>query len=96
MRRYHAFVAFDADHIEVVRSAYATALEGFMLPYGDAPVAGDSWRKTPYVVIQKTGAYLDIPKFLDSDHTIETAADAEAYLARLADYPQQLDNESGA
>jgi uncharacterized protein (DUF885 family) len=81
--------------IEVVRSAYATALEGFMLPYGDAPVAGDSWRKTPYVVIQNTGAYLDIPKFLDSDHTIETAADAEAYIARLADYPQQLDNELG-
>jgi uncharacterized protein (DUF885 family) len=81
--------------IEVVRSAYATALEGFMLPYGDAPVAGDSWRKTPYVVIQNTGAYLDIPKFLDSDLTIETAADAEAYIARLADYPQQLDNELG-
>jgi uncharacterized protein (DUF885 family) len=81
--------------IEVVRSAYATALEGFMLPYGDAPVAGDSWRKTPYVVIQNTGAYLDIPKFLDSDHQIETADDAEAYLARLADYPKQLDNELG-
>jgi uncharacterized protein (DUF885 family) len=81
--------------IEVVRSAYATALEGFMLPYGDAPVAGDSWRKTPYVVIQNTGAYLDIPKFLDSDHTIDTADDAENYMARLANYPQQLDNELG-
>ena len=81
--------------IEVVRSAYTSALEGFMLPYGDAPVTGDSWRKTPYVVLQNTGAYLDIPKFLDSDHTIETAADAEAYLARLALYPQQLDNELG-
>jgi uncharacterized protein (DUF885 family) len=79
--------------VEVVRSAYTTALEGFQLPYGD--VAVGSWRKTPYLVIQNVGAYLDVPRFLDSDHQIETAADAEAYLARLADYPQQLDNELG-
>jgi uncharacterized protein (DUF885 family) len=81
--------------IEVVRSAYSTALEGYMLPYGDVPVAGDSWRKTPYVVIQNVGAYLDTPRFLDADHPIDNAADAEAYLARLASYPQQLDNELG-
>ena len=79
--------------VEVVRSAYAVALEGFQLPYGDVAVGG--WRNTPYVVIQNVGAYLDIPRFLDSDHEINTAADAEAYLARLADYPQQLDNELG-
>ena len=52
--------------VEVVRSAYATALEGFALPYGDITVGG--WRNTPYVVIQNVGAYLDIPRFLDSDH----------------------------
>ena len=64
--------------VEVVRSAYRTALEGFALPYGDVAVGG--WRNTPYVVIQNVGAYLDVPRFLDSDHTVETAADAEAYL----------------
>jgi uncharacterized protein (DUF885 family) len=79
--------------VEVVRSAYATALEGFMLPYGDVSVGG--WRNTPYVVIQNVGAYLDVPRFLDAEHQIETAADAEAYLARLASYPKQLDNETG-
>ena len=79
--------------VEVVRSAYTTALEGFMLPYGDVAVGG--WRNTPYLVIQNVGAYLDVPRFLDSEHQIETAADAEAYLARLASYPQQLDNELG-
>ena len=79
--------------IEVIRSAYATALEGFMMPYGD--VAVGSWRNTPYVVIQNVGAYLDIPRFLDADHQINTAADADAYLARLADFPKQLDNELG-
>jgi len=76
---------------EVVRSAYATSLEGFALPYGDITVG--SWRNTPYVVIQNVGAYLDVPRFLDSDHRIETAADAEAYLARLQSYAKQLDGE---
>ncbi|HEY7055514.1 MAG TPA: DUF885 domain-containing protein [Vicinamibacterales bacterium] len=79
--------------LEVVRSAYATALEGFVLPYGDITVGG--WRNTPYVVIQNVGAYLDIPRFLDSEHPIDNAADAEAYLARLASYPKQLDGELG-
>ena len=78
---------------EVVRSAYTTSLEGFALPYGDITVGG--WRNTPYVVIQNVGAYLDIPRFLDSDHRIENAADAEAYLARLQSYAKQLDGELG-
>jgi uncharacterized protein (DUF885 family) len=79
--------------VEVVRSAYATALEGFALPYGDITVGG--WRNTPYVVIQNVGAYLDIPRFLDSDHRIDNAADAEAYLTRLQSYAKQLDGELG-
>lgn len=77
--------------VEVVRSAYTTALEGFALPYGDITVGG--WRNTPYVVIQNVGAYLDVPRFLDSDHRIENAADAEAYLARMQSYARQLDGE---
>ena len=79
--------------IEVVKSAYATALEGLALPYGDITVG--SWRNTPYVVIQNVGAYLDIPRFLDSDHQIENAADAEAYLMRLQSFATQLDGELG-
>lgn len=79
--------------VEVVRSAYATALEGFALPYGDITVG--SWRNTPYVVIQNVGAYLDIPRFVDSDHPIDNAADAEAYLARLQSFAKQLDGERG-
>ena len=79
--------------LEVVRSAYATALEGFAMPYGDVPVGG--WRITPYVVIQNVGAYLDVPRFLDADHRIETAADAEAYLSRLQSFARQADGELG-
>lgn len=83
----------DRTSVEVVRSAYTTAAEGFALPYGDITVG--SWRNTPYVVIQNVGAYLDIPRFLDSDHPIESHADAEAYLARLQSYAKQLDGELG-
>ena len=94
--RVNAFKSEGLSHavrtsLAVVRSAYATALEGFALPYGDITVGG--WRNAPYVVIQNVGAYLDVPRFLDSDHRIDNAADAEAYLARLQSYARQLDGE---
>ncbi len=96
LQRLDTLEALDLPHaaqttVEVVRSAYARAIEGFSLPYGDVAVGG--WRNTPYVVIQNVGAYLDIPRFLDSDHPIENGTDAEAYLARLESYPRQLDGE---
>jgi uncharacterized protein (DUF885 family) len=98
LEKAKAFDVSGLDHatrtsVEVVRSAYATAAEGFALPYGDITVG--SWRNTPYVVIQNVGAYLDTPRFLDSDHPIENAADAEAYLSRLQSYAKQLDGELG-
>lgn len=97
LARVRAFDARGADHgtrtsLAVVESAYATALDGFAQPYGDVAVGG--WRNTPYVVIQNVGAYLDVPKFLDSDHPVKNAADAEAYLARLNAYPAVLDGET--
>jgi len=79
--------------VEVVRSAYKTALEGYDFPYGDVAVGG--YRNTPYVVIQNVGAYIDTPQFLDTDHLMETKADAEAYLSRLSQFPAQLDGELG-
>ncbi|HEY0628973.1 MAG TPA: DUF885 domain-containing protein [Sphingomicrobium sp.] len=79
--------------IEVVKSAYRIALDGFAQPYGDVPVGG--WRNTPFVVIQNVGAYLDVPRFLDTDHRVENAQDAEAYLSRLESYASQLDGELG-
>lgn len=78
--------------LAVVESAYSAALDGFALPYGDVAVGG--WRNTPYVVIQNVGAYLDVPKFLDSDHPVKNAADAEAYLSRLNAFPGALDGET--
>ena len=77
--------------LAVVKSAFATALDGFALPYGDVAVGG--WRNTPYVVIQNVGAYLDTPRFLDGDHPVRDTSDAESYLARLNAMPLQLDGE---
>ena len=76
---------------EVVESAYSTALDGFAQPYGDVAVGG--WRNAPYVVIQNVGGYIDYPRFLDADHPLREANDAEAYLARLEQIPAALDGE---
>lgn len=44
----------------------------------------------PYVVSQLTGAYQGVPDFLDSQHPLANASDAEAYLSRLAAFPTAL------
>jgi uncharacterized protein (DUF885 family) len=80
-------------NLEVVRNAYETAVEGFEQGYGDVAVGG--WRNTPYVVIQNVGAWLDVPQLLNNDQPLETNADADAYLSRLAQLPKVLDGELG-
>jgi uncharacterized protein (DUF885 family) len=48
----------------------------------------------PYVVTQLTGAYQSTPDFLASQHPIESAADAEAYLSRLEAFAGELRHET--
>jgi uncharacterized protein (DUF885 family) len=48
----------------------------------------------PYVVSQLTGSYQSVPSFLDKEHRIADAHDAEAYLARLSAFAVVLDQES--
>ena len=48
----------------------------------------------PYVLNQISGAYQTVPDFLDTQHAIETKADADAYLARLEAVSICLDQES--
>ena len=55
---------------------------------------GLSSAQSPYPISQQDGAYFDIPDFLANQHTIETAADAEAYLSRLSAFPAALDAQS--
>ncbi|MDB5427417.1 MAG: Tat pathway signal protein [Phenylobacterium sp.] len=47
----------------------------------------------PYVLSQINGAYQGVPDFLDSQHTIETRADCEAYVARLGEFSRLMDQE---
>ncbi len=48
----------------------------------------------PYVISQQDGAYFDVPDFLDSAHVITTAADADAYCARLDAFATALDGDT--
>lgn len=48
----------------------------------------------PYAVSQLTGSYQTTPDFLDSQHSIETKADAEAYISRLNEFAQVLNEET--
>lgn len=79
-------------NIEAVRTSLQVGLDGFAFPYGDVAVGG--WRNAPYVVVQNVGAYLDIPRFLGDEHKVDSAADADSWLARFDSYADQLDGET--
>jgi uncharacterized protein (DUF885 family) len=66
-----------------------TAVSGYRFPYG-----GGGFGPSPYTVSQLTGSYQSIPDFLDSQHSIETAEDAEAYLSRVSAFATALDQET--
>lgn len=76
---------------EVVESAFAKALEGMALDYGD--VAVGSWRNAPYVVIQNVGGYIDLPRFFGATQPLRESSDVEPYLSRLAEVPAVLGGE---
>jgi uncharacterized protein (DUF885 family) len=65
-----------------LRFAYGGAASGF---FGGA---------SPYPVTQQNGALVSVPEFLDAQHAIVNAPDAEAYLARLAALARALDQET--
>ena len=48
----------------------------------------------PYPITQQSGAYFEIPDFLNTRHTIHNAGDAEAYLSRLQQFAAVLDNDT--
>ena len=48
----------------------------------------------PYPITQQGGAYFETPDFLNTSHTIDNAADAEAYLSRLQQFATVLDNDT--
>jgi uncharacterized protein (DUF885 family) len=48
----------------------------------------------PYVLSQLTGSYQYMPDFLDTQHAIETKADADAYLQRMEGFARLMDQET--
>lgn len=82
--------------VEATKTAHRLAVDGYRFPYGDVAVLNQNWsyRNAPYVVAQNTGAFVEIPDFLDSSHQVKDRADADAYLARLELYAAALDGET--
>lgn len=81
----------DAVSHDVAVAALAATNEGNSFGYGNYGLVG---APTPYVVSQLTGAYQYVPDFLDSQHPMKTARDAEDYLARLEAFATVLDQET--
>jgi uncharacterized protein (DUF885 family) len=82
--------------VEVVLASHEMASDGFAFPFGDMAMMNSNWsyRNAPYAVAQNTGAFVETPDFLDSNHAIKDAADADAYLARLHVYAANLKGET--
>ena len=56
---------------------------------------GDSGgRFVPYRLSQLSGAYREVPDFLDTQHRVKDAVDADAYLARLGAFATVIDQET--
>ncbi|HMI20488.1 MAG TPA: DUF885 family protein [Sphingomonas sp.] len=88
-------VALDLD---VCQSAHELADEGWKtMPVGDNAIfnTNNSYRSTPYVVAQNTGAFVELPDTLENHHDVANEDDAEAYLSRLDSYALALNGETG-
>lgn len=73
---------------DVVAYQLDRAVGGERFGYGET--AG---RFAPYILSQLTGSYREVPDFLDSQHRVKDAADADAYLSRLEAFPAAMDGE---
>ncbi|MBB3693513.1 DUF885 family protein [Sphingomonas sp. BK580] len=51
-------------------------------------------RFAPYILSQLTGAYRDVPDFLESQHRVRDAAEADAYLARVEALAGAIEDDS--
>lgn len=79
--------AQDAVTVDVVSTSFRNSVANMQFEVGGGAGA-------PYVVTQLTGAYTDVPDFMDAQHPLRTRDEADAYLARLNEYVRQLDQET--
>ncbi|HEY0013429.1 MAG TPA: DUF885 family protein [Allosphingosinicella sp.] len=99
MRQFdNALLAIDRESLSGMDAVNYDTLKAYgetvIRAYDTFTYGTHSWPE-PYTVSQLGGTYQGIPDFLDSQHRIETAADAEAYLSRLSAFARELDNETG-
>jgi uncharacterized protein (DUF885 family) len=82
----------DRSDFETIAWVAAISREIASHPFGGV----DSYAyPVPYVVSQLTGAYQSTPDFIATKHPIESAADAEAYLARLDAFSREVAHDTG-
>jgi uncharacterized protein (DUF885 family) len=72
---------------DVVATAWENGLASSQFEVGGGAGA-------PYVVTQLTGAYRGMPNFLNEQHPLRTADEAEGYIARINGFVGQLDAET--
>ncbi|HWI86557.1 MAG TPA: DUF885 family protein, partial [Sphingomonas sp.] len=85
-------------NLDVCQTAHELADAGWKtMPVGDVAIFNNnnSYRSTPYVVSQNTGAYVELPDTLENHHDVADAEDADAYLARVESYALALNGETG-
>ncbi len=78
----------DAIYYDTIAANLDAVIKTYAIPYGQG-----GWPQV-YRVSQGGGAYLNTADFLDNQHTIKTAADAEAYVSRVNDFADVLDAET--
>lgn len=83
----------DQIRYDTVKHAATMGADGIKWEFGGA-ASGWAGGTAPYPVTQQDGAVTGIPEFLDSQHQIKNAADAEAYVARVAGFAKLLDQET--
>jgi uncharacterized protein (DUF885 family) len=79
---------------DTVKYAATAGDEGTKFLCGRAEGAFNNNGIAPFPVTQQDGAVTSVPEFLDSQHQLAAAADAEAYLARIHAFARTLDDES--
>ena len=82
--------------VDVVSAVFERSADGFDFPFGDMALLNSNWsyRNSPYVAAQNTGAFIEMPSFLDSSHSLDSKEAAQDYLTRMSAYAGQLDGET--
>ncbi|HYD27928.1 DUF885 domain-containing protein [Brevundimonas sp.] len=83
-----ALTGQSAIHYDTLVANWDAVIATYDIPYGQG-----GWPDI-YRVSQQSGAYQSIPDFLDSQHRIENAADAEAYVSRIDAFANVLTAET--